>query len=185
MSPGGWGAAGRCWRPLPRVLPRLLGGSFLICLQPPLPGRPLVVLPQAAGRCPESPPPAPPAFPQRASHCPLGFRSSVLPSRRPPRRLPTAGRPPTARPFAVSVPLLSVCRIPVSIIHSRFLTRVLPPRLRNSARKGTASVLFTVTSPEPKPQKVPNSIDCRSHVQDSLACCWGCSRGITGGIGGW
>lgn len=95
MSPGGWGAAGRCWRPLPRVLPRLLGGSFLICLQLPLPGRPLVVLPQAAGRCPESPPPAPPpAFPQRASHCPLGFRSSVLPSRRPPRRLPTAGRPP-------------------------------------------------------------------------------------------
>lgn len=179
MSPGGWGTAGRCWRPLPRVLRAALG-------------RLLPHLPAAAS--PRPPPPRPPPgcrpLPGITAPSPsssvsttsfslsFGFQVQRAAFETPSQTSPHRRVPPPAWPFAVSVPLLSVCCVPVSIIHSRFLTRVLSPRLRNSVRKGMASVLFTVTSPEPEPQKVPNSIDCSSHVQDSLACCWGPSRGI-------
>lgn len=182
------GTAGRCWRPLPRVLRAALGRL--------LPHLPAAASPRPP---PRRPPPGCRPLPGVTAPSPsssvsttsfslaFGFQVQRAAFETPSQTSVSLlqGAPHPARPFAVSVPLLSVCRMPVSIIHSRFLTRVLPPRLRNSARKGTASGLFTVTSPEPEPQKVPNSIDCKSHVPDSLACCWGPSRGITGGIGGW
>lgn len=146
--------AGRCWRPLPRVLARLPGRLLphLPATTSPLPGRPLLVVPQAAGHCPESPPPAPPpAFPQRAScSSSFGFQIQRAAFETPSQTSPHRRALPSLCSLCVS--LLSVCCIPVSIIHSYFLIRVLPPRLRNSLRKGTASVLFTVASPEPEPQ---------------------------------
>ena len=103
--PEPWGDGGALFEAPAQFCPWLI----TIRLPPRLPGRPLLVLPPAAGHCPESPPAAPPpVFPQRASGCPLGFRSSVLPWRRPPRRLPS-----------VSVSVLPSCPLYTCEHHSQ------------------------------------------------------------------
>lgn len=186
MSPGGWGRRGAAGGLCPEssrgswAAPSSSPGS---CLSQAAPCRP----PPGCRPLSESPAPAPPpAFSTTSFSLSFGFQVQCCLRDALPDVSPLQGAPP--RPALCSLCSPPFCLpIPVSIIHSQVSLPAASSTSQNSARKGMrfCSCLPSMP-PEPKPQKVPNSIDCREpRARQAISLLLGPSREPQAGIGGW